>query len=410
MIVPELVPTAPRPARAPDAEPETERDARSGASCDFASLLDPRAAAEAAPQPLAGMETAAPPPALTGLPGSNVVPDAEAAEADPEAATDAEAAETARVEAVPLAAPAPPVEPPADDEAPRRGATRASGTSPAGASAQPVTAIGTAVPISPDAENPPAQGAIVPQGRAPAPPAVSEHAPTPTPRPAPTLDPPTAGERAAPGDEPAAPGVGAAGTAAARRAAPRAVDPGATAPEARPGMAVPVVRPAPREDLMLAAVQAGDWRLTAEPAVHRPPAHAPQPFAPVAPQALADQITLAIGRANDRSVEIRLDPPELGRLQIQLNPTEAGLQVLVLAERPETHDLLRRHAELLARDLGGAGFRDVQLDFAAGGQAAPGGRDEARFAASAEAVPSAPVAPDAPPPRRDIAGGLDIRL
>jgi hypothetical protein len=140
----------------------------------------------------------------------------------------------------------------------------------------------------------------------------------------------------------------------------------------------------------------------------------PRALPPVAPQALAGQITLAVGRATtDRSVEIRLDPPELGRVQIHLRPTETGLQATVLAERPETHDLLRRHADLLARDLGAAGFRDVSLDFAAGGQSAPG-RDEARaaiVAANAAAnVPAEPAVRPAPARRDVVAGGPDIRL
>jgi hypothetical protein len=160
-----------------------------------------------------------------------------------------------------------------------------------------------------------------------------------------------------------------------------------------------------------------DWRLTApEPTQQsvRATVETPRALPPVAPQALAGQITLAVGRATtDRSVEIRLDPPELGRVQINLRPTETGLQATVLAERPETHDLLRRHADLLARDLGAAGFRDVSLDFAAGGQTAPG-RDEARAAivaanAAADVPPEAAVRPA--PVRRDVvAGGLDIRL
>jgi hypothetical protein len=163
--------------------------------------------------------------------------------------------------------------------------------------------------------------------------------------------------------------------------------------------------------------QRADWRLTTpEPAPQsvRATVETPRALPPVAPQALAGQITLAVGRATtDRSVEIRLDPPELGRVQIHLRPTETGLQATVLAERPETHDLLRRHAELLARDLGAAGFRDVSLDFAAGGQTAPG-RDEARAAivaanAAADVPPEAAVQPA--PARRDVvAGGLDIRL
>jgi hypothetical protein len=37
---------------------------------------------------------------------------------------------------------------------------------------------------------------------------------------------------------------------------------------------------------------------------------------------VAGQITLAVTQAAQPQVELRLDPPELGRVQIRLNPTE----------------------------------------------------------------------------------------
>ncbi len=134
----------------------------------------------------------------------------------------------------------------------------------------------------------------------------------------------------------------------------------------------------------------------------------------VQPQAIVGQVSVAIGRASSDDIEIRLDPPELGRVQIHLTRHDGGIQAMVLSDRPETHDLLRRHAEALARELGSAGFDNVSLDFAAGGEARPG-RDEARGLDWMQAAPglTAATSPEAPAPRtavRDIAGGLDIRL
>lgn len=127
----------------------------------------------------------------------------------------------------------------------------------------------------------------------------------------------------------------------------------------------------------------------------------------VPPQHVSGQITLAIETATRRSVEIRLDPPELGRVQIQLNPVEGGLQATVLAERPETQEFLRRHAEMLIRDLGEAGYSNVTLDFAAGGQASPREQEApARMPSLGGASAEAPRAA----PQRSLAGGLDIRL
>ena len=113
-------------------------------------------------------------------------------------------------------------------------------------------------------------------------------------------------------------------------------------------------------------------------------------------------------------MEIRLDPPELGRVQIHLTRLDGGIQAVVLADRPETQDLLRRHAEVLARELGGPDTTTVSLDFAAGGEAR-GGRDEAagRTGRRSRRAAAAPSPPRRRPPRRraaSLAGGLDIRL
>jgi hypothetical protein len=121
-------------------------------------------------------------------------------------------------------------------------------------------------------------------------------------------------------------------------------------------------------------------------------------------------VAVAVAGADGGTVEIRLDPPELGRVQIQLVPTDGGLQATVLADRPETGDLLRRHAAELARALGEAGYGEVSLDFAAGGEAP---RDEApappRAAWSAPLAAVEPAAPPTPAARHG-GGPLDVRL
>jgi flagellar hook-length control protein FliK len=118
-----------------------------------------------------------------------------------------------------------------------------------------------------------------------------------------------------------------------------------------------------------------------------------------------------VARAADGQVDIRLDPPELGRVQIRIETLDDGVRALVLAERPETQELLRRNADQLARDLGAAGFERVSLDFSAGGQAAAR-RDRAavQFAVAGQGVSAEAPLPDAARPRASAAGGLDIRL
>ena len=167
--------------------------------------------------------------------------------------------------------------------------------------------------------------------------------------------------------------------------------------------------------LVLHETAGASWSLAPEPAGgHRqlePAAQTPPQAAPAAPQAVIAQIAVAVGRSSERSVEIRLDPPELGRVQIHLTPTDGRLQALVIAERPETQDLLRRHAEVLVRELGGAGYDSVSLDFAPGGEA-PAGRQPAPLGLGAEiaaiAAPAEPVPVAAAP--RTLTGGLDVRL
>ena len=83
----------------------------------------------------------------------------------------------------------------------------------------------------------------------------------------------------------------------------------------------------------------------------------------------------------------------------------------MLADRPETGDLLRRHAAELARALGEAGYGEVSLDFAAGGEAP---RDEApaprqrRLVAAARRGRGRRAGPAPAAPRG--AGPLDVRL
>lgn len=139
--------------------------------------------------------------------------------------------------------------------------------------------------------------------------------------------------------------------------------------------------------------------------------------APVAPEAVLSQVTVAVARSGGaaRKVELRLDPPELGRVEIHLAPTERGaLHATVVAERPETHELLRRHGEVLARELVAAGYSDVTLSFSSGGGAMERGPlarpPELRDAGFVLVVEDgAPVA-EPQRPRAPAGGGLDIRL
>lgn len=88
-----------------------------------------------------------------------------------------------------------------------------------------------------------------------------------------------------------------------------------------------------------------------------------------------DSFTVAsYSKRPDGGLEIRLDPPDLGGVSIQFAQDDAGVQhATISTERSETLDLLRRHSELLQRELSRHGAGEFTLSFSdrhEGGQAA----------------------------------------
>ena len=79
-----------------------------------------------------------------------------------------------------------------------------------------------------------------------------------------------------------------------------------------------------------------------------------------------DQIAAAVAaRHNDGKLEIRLDPPELGRVMIGFERDGADIvRAVVTADSPETLDLMRRNADVFQRALEAQGFENLDLQFA----------------------------------------------
>ncbi len=90
-----------------------------------------------------------------------------------------------------------------------------------------------------------------------------------------------------------------------------------------------------------------------------PTAYRPQ----VTETKIVTQISTAISNTSKDTVEIRLDPPELGRVTISITQTDSGVSATVTSEKAEISDLLRRHAELLSRELSKSGFSEASLEF-----------------------------------------------
>jgi flagellar hook-length control protein FliK len=88
------------------------------------------------------------------------------------------------------------------------------------------------------------------------------------------------------------------------------------------------------------------------------PGRKPRRTAPAVPvEAVAVEIATRAGEGR-RRFEIRLDPPELGRIDVRLDFARDGqLLARLVVDRAETLDLLRRDSVSLERALESAGLR-----------------------------------------------------
>lgn len=142
--------------------------------------------------------------------------------------------------------------------------------------------------------------------------------------------------------------------------------------------------------------------------------------APVASTSQADavargtlnQITAALkNQPLLQKIELSLDPPELGRIEIQMEVAEMGMRATLAAERPGTTDMIRRQAELLIQQFDEAGFNDVSLSFGEFGS----GKDDSGAASDELWLPESSFADTANaserPTRQTYAvTGMDMRL
>jgi len=100
--------------------------------------------------------------------------------------------------------------------------------------------------------------------------------------------------------------------------------------------------------------------------------------APAASQLVAAVKSERIGNGN--TIEVRLDPPEMGRVRIDFSlETADAVKAVLTVERPETLEHLRRHAHDLMDQLKQAGFAEIDLEFSNDGSAGFGDGDGAAF-------------------------------
>ncbi len=85
---------------------------------------------------------------------------------------------------------------------------------------------------------------------------------------------------------------------------------------------------------------------------------------PDLPRHISSQLAEAVRKGGgDRPMELTLNPAELGRVRISMQTTDGIVTVNVIAERPETLDLMRRHIDLLAQDFQDIGYGAAEFTF-----------------------------------------------
>ncbi|WP_168797823.1 flagellar hook-length control protein FliK [Aliishimia ponticola] len=137
------------------------------------------------------------------------------------------------------------------------------------------------------------------------------------------------------------------------------------------------------------------------------------------PRAVALQIQNAARNMTDKTIEIALNPQELGKVRLSIATGETGVTLTVLAERPETIELMRRNADTLAQELADLGFEHIDLAFGQGDSAEshmdnnPDGQDSGAALDWSDDDMLNPAPAEAAPAARPIIsadGRVDIRV
>lgn len=100
--------------------------------------------------------------------------------------------------------------------------------------------------------------------------------------------------------------------------------------------------------------------------VRFPPTQMPNTTQIASGHSIAQQIQHQIQthlQKDGQAVELRLSPTELGRVRIGMHHGESAIGLVLTVERPETLDLLRRNAEILASEFGKSGFANLSFEF-----------------------------------------------
>lgn len=94
----------------------------------------------------------------------------------------------------------------------------------------------------------------------------------------------------------------------------------------------------------------------------------PATHMPELPKHVSRQMMTALKASPDGTIELHLNPVELGRVRMNMTTTEAGIVMNILAERPETLELLRRNVEQLVTDFQSLGYSQSEFHFGRSGR------------------------------------------
>ncbi len=127
---------------------------------------------------------------------------------------------------------------------------------------------------------------------------------------------------------------------------------------------------------------------------------------------VAQQLVPVVRAVPGEVTEITLRPEELGRVQMRVSGQEGQILLQVVAERPETQDLMRRHIEIVERAFRDLGYSDIAFEFSTSGRQnrspgaePPGPEQDLRPDTAEDEEPPLP-----PAPRLAATTRLDIRV
>lgn len=126
----------------------------------------------------------------------------------------------------------------------------------------------------------------------------------------------------------------------------------------------------------------------------------------------AVQVAEITRNAAEGKVEVRLNPEELGRLSISFLTRDSAMAISILAERPETMDLVRRNIGELLQELRDIGFQELSVDVGSSHENGAASKDTSaeKLLSDDTDAPEIKTRPVAITERLFRSSGIDVRI